>query len=60
MTRLHTFRRGEFTLWADRVPAMHGRVNSFTLWRKVGPERKRIVGGVPMSAIRAAIKENSA
>jgi hypothetical protein len=53
--RLHTFKRGDYTLWADRVPAMHGRVNSFTLWQKVGPEHRRILGGVPMPAIRALL-----
>lgn len=58
--RLHTFHRGEFTLWANRVPAMHGRVNSFSLWRKVGPEHQRLLGGVSMAAIRGLVKELAA
>lgn len=56
MTRIHTFRHGAYTLWADRVPAMHGRVNLFTLWRKEGPEHKRLIGGVTMPELRRFLR----
>ena len=55
MTRFHTFERGEYRLWADRVPVMHGRASLYTLWRREGPEWKRLIGGVQIGALRAAI-----
>lgn len=52
----HTITRDSFTLWADRVPAMHGSVSIFTLWEKVGPEHKRRLGGVRAWEIRRFFK----
>lgn len=49
----HTFTRPGFTLWADRVPAMFGFFNIFTLWHYVpGKGWTRPVGGGTMSDVR--------
>lgn len=54
----HTFDRGHFTLWADRVPAVHGNVNIFTLWHYVPREGwTRPLGGVSMGEIRAYLSK---
>jgi len=50
--RLHTFERGKHKLWADRVPAIHGMVNLYTLWERDGPECKQLIGGVTITQLR--------
>jgi hypothetical protein len=51
--RCHTFSRGDFTLYADRVPAMHGRVSIFTVWQREGARIRRLTGGVTKAELRA-------
>ena len=53
--RTHTFNRGNYRLWADRAPVMHGRANLYTLWRREGPEWKRLIGGVQIGVLRSFI-----
>jgi hypothetical protein len=60
VTRLHTLRRGDLMLWADRVPAMHGKVNLFTVWRIDGAEFIRLIGGATMPQLRAFIARTNA
>jgi len=57
--RCHTFQRGAYTLYADRVPAIHGRCNVFTLWRKEGTRIRRLIGGVSLHELRRYSKETS-
>lgn len=58
IARLHTFQRGHYRLWADRVPAMHGRVNLFTLWdMRADAMPARLIGGVTMAQFRRYLRE---
>lgn len=57
--RCHTFQRGDYTLWADRVPAVHGRQNMFTLWRRDVDGDRRLIGGVSSRGLRRYLKETS-
>lgn len=58
IARLHTFQRGHYRLWADRVPAMHGRVNLFTLWdMRADAKPARLIGGVTMARLRRYLRE---
>ncbi len=54
----HTFRADQYTLWADRVRAIHGRVSIFTLWEKTPDGHQRLIGGVTSDKLRLFIKEN--
>lgn len=53
----HTFYREAYTLWADRVPAIHGNVNLFTLWRTTAQGEERLIGGVTSSQLRLFLKD---
>lgn len=50
--RVRTLRKGDFTLWADRVDAMHGQVTLFTLWKRDGAKNMRLIGGVTLRQLR--------
>jgi len=51
--RLHTFERGEFRLWADRVSVLHGRASLYTLWRRDDRGNwQRLIGGVLLRKLR--------
>lgn len=60
MSRNHTFNRNRWTLWADRVPAMHGMQSLFTLWtpRSDGGQDQVFVG--PMWKLRAYLGSEAA
>lgn len=60
LATIHTFRRGNFILWADRVPAIHGRVNLFTLWIVDQAEYIRLIGGATISQLRAFLSDMTA
>ena len=53
----HTFKRGPYTLWADRAPVMHGEANLFSLYRDRAPGlgSERVCGAVSMRDLRLAI-----
>jgi hypothetical protein len=53
---LHSFTSGRFTLWADRVPVVHGRANLFTLWERL-PDgtNKRHDGGMSIRQLRTLL-----
>lgn len=58
--RVHTFNRSGWTLWADRIPAMHGRQSLFTLWKpRIDGGQDQVVVG-PMWKLRAYLKGLSA
>lgn len=59
MIRLRTYNRGQYRFWADRVPVMHGMATLYTLWRKEGPEWKRLIGGVQSHQLRAFCRAQS-
>jgi hypothetical protein len=53
MTRLRTFNRAGWTLWLDRVPAMHGYATRCTLWKaRNGGGQDRVLGGVELAIVR--------
>jgi hypothetical protein len=55
MSRLRTFHRKDWKLWADRVPVMHESATLFTLWRYDDGQWKRLIGGVQIQALRKFI-----
>ena len=58
MIATHTFCKGMYKIWADRVPVVHGRVNLFTLWDTGArlPEPSMLVSGVTIHGLRKFIK----
>ena len=56
MAMIRTFSRHPFTLWADRVPVMHGNATLYTLWEKTGERNVRICGGKRLYELKAIIR----
>jgi len=58
MSRAHkTFRLGNWELWADRVPVMHGCATLYTIWkREADGAWYRLKGGCQLKQLRRFIE----